>query len=194
MNWNEFCKSPLYKSLPPGQLYRNDERCLLECARGRVAEIGCLMGRSAAIMSLHADTVTTIDIFDNYDLIQDEAQRAHYKEISSMFPHNCVSVSQALSVYKNITVLEGTSELLASLGEFDFIFLDGDHSYEGVKKDYQNAMKVLAPNGQIAFHDSNVHEPGMGVWQLMDELKKERDLVVTPYWDGGVITLLKVRE
>jgi len=72
--------------------------------------------------------------------------------------------------------------------------LDGDHSYEGVKKDYQNAMKVLSPNGQIAFHDSNVQEPGMGVYLLMAELKKERDLVVTPYWDGGVITLLRRRQ
>jgi predicted O-methyltransferase YrrM len=194
MNWREYCKSPAYKALPPGQLYKNDERCLLETARGRVAEVGCLMGRSAAIMSVHADTVTTIDIFDNYDLIQDDAQRAHYKELTSMFPHTHTSVSQSLSAYKNITVMEGTSDLLLSLGELDFIFLDGDHSYEGVKRDYLNAMKVLSPTGTIAFHDSNVQEPGMGVYLLMAELKKERDLVVTPYWDGGVVTLLRRRQ
>ncbi len=37
--------------------------------------------------------------------------------------------------------------------QFDFIFIDGDHSYEGVKRDFDLYKKLLSPRGFIAFHD-----------------------------------------
>ena len=39
--------------------------------------------------------------------------------------------------------------------EVDFIFIDGDHSYEGVKKDYEMYKHLLKDGGYIAFHDIN---------------------------------------
>ena len=38
-------------------------------------------------------------------------------------------------------------------GELDFLFIDGDHSYEGVKKDYEDYNKYVKPGGWIGFHD-----------------------------------------
>lgn len=35
----------------------------------------------------------------------------------------------------------------------DFLFIDGDHSYEGVKSDFQDYRRLMAPNGVIALHD-----------------------------------------
>jgi predicted O-methyltransferase YrrM len=37
--------------------------------------------------------------------------------------------------------------------QFDFIFIDGDHSYDGVKKDFEMYKNLLSPRGVIAFHD-----------------------------------------
>ncbi len=37
--------------------------------------------------------------------------------------------------------------------KFDFIFIDGDHSYEGVKKDFEMYKNLLSPRGVIGFHD-----------------------------------------
>jgi hypothetical protein len=37
--------------------------------------------------------------------------------------------------------------------KMDFIFVDGDHSYEGVKNDTEKAFKMLAPGGAILWHD-----------------------------------------
>lgn len=37
--------------------------------------------------------------------------------------------------------------------KMDFIFVDGDHSYEGVKNDTEKAFKMLAPGGVILWHD-----------------------------------------
>jgi len=36
---------------------------------------------------------------------------------------------------------------------YDFIFIDGDHSYEGVKSDYEIYSRVLSPFGILALHD-----------------------------------------
>jgi cephalosporin hydroxylase len=37
--------------------------------------------------------------------------------------------------------------------KLDFLFIDGDHSYEGVKADYRNYREFVKPGGFIAFHD-----------------------------------------
>jgi hypothetical protein len=44
--------------------------------------------------------------------------------------------------------------MIKSLGvKFDFIFIDGDHSYEGVRNDYEKFKQFLASDGFMAFHD-----------------------------------------
>jgi predicted O-methyltransferase YrrM len=35
----------------------------------------------------------------------------------------------------------------------DFMFIDGDHTYEGVKKDFESYSRLMSENGIVAFHD-----------------------------------------
>jgi hypothetical protein len=35
------------------------------------------------------------------------------------------------------------------------LFIDGDHSYEGVKKDFELYSKILSDNGLIIIHDTD---------------------------------------
>ena len=35
----------------------------------------------------------------------------------------------------------------------DFLFIDGDHTYEGVKQDYEMYKHLVKPGGWIGFHD-----------------------------------------
>ena len=37
--------------------------------------------------------------------------------------------------------------------KFDLIFIDGLHEYHQVRRDFENAHKVLKPNGYILLHD-----------------------------------------
>lgn len=39
----------------------------------------------------------------------------------------------------------------------DFLFIDGDHSYEGVKADFETYSSIVRPDGLIAFHDISHH-------------------------------------
>ena len=43
--------------------------------------------------------------------------------------------------------------------KLDFLFIDGDHTYEGVKADFENYSKLVGPGGIIAFHDIVPHPP-----------------------------------
>jgi precorrin-6B methylase 2 len=59
--------------------------------------------------------------------------------------------------------------------KFDIIFIDGDHSYEGVKLDYENCLPILNDEGYIVLHDINsIACPG--VVQLWNEVKNENCL------------------
>lgn len=56
----------------------------------------------------------------------------------------------------------------------DFFFIDGGHSYECVKADTENALKVLSPNGVILWDDYTWFMPG--VQDYLSELRKSLPL------------------
>jgi predicted O-methyltransferase YrrM len=38
------------------------------------------------------------------------------------------------------------------------VFVDGGHSYEQARRDYDNAVRILAPGGVVALHDTRPGE------------------------------------
>lgn len=47
-------------------------------------------------------------------------------------------------------------EILASAArQIDFLFIDGDHTYAGVRGDFELYAPMLAPDAVVAFHDIN---------------------------------------
>ncbi len=60
-------------------------------------------------------------------------------------------------------------------GLIDFCFIDGGHSYECVKSDTENVLRILAPTGIILWHDFTPNCPG--VYQYLSELSTTRSLV-----------------
>jgi len=54
----------------------------------------------------------------------------------------------------------------------DFVFIDGDHTYEGVKRDFEMYSPLLRSGGLLAFHDIVVHpaESGCEVSKLWEEI------------------------
>ncbi len=39
-------------------------------------------------------------------------------------------------------------------GKLEFVFIDGDHSYDGLKADWEGWAGLVAPGGVVALHDS----------------------------------------
>lgn len=74
--------------------------------------------------------------------------------------------------------------------KIDFLFLDGDHSYEGVKKDFELYQDFLADDAIIAFDD--IDHPDYGVSRFWDEMKEEyatEELTEGTSVGTGVVTL-----
>ena len=79
--------------------------------------------------------------------------------------------------------------------KLDFLFIDGDHTYEGVKKDFEMYSPLVRKGGLIAFHDIAIHttESGCNVHQFWEEIKcsyKYEELIkdVNQKWAGiGVL-------
>jgi SAM-dependent methyltransferase len=63
-----------------------------------------------------------------------------------------------------IRVIRGDSHSMKTLEKvsnkkYDLLFIDGDHSYDGVKRDYEMYSRLVRPGGLIAFHD--IYSPGV---------------------------------
>lgn len=66
----------------------------------------------------------------------------------------------------------------------ELVFVDGDHSYEGARADYERWRELVAPGGHLLFHDAvdtggygNVY---LGVARVVEEIERDRALERQP--------------
>ena len=64
----------------------------------------------------------------------------------------------------------------------DFLFIDGDHSYKGAKRDYELYSPLVRRGGVIAFHDIAKHPEAMDchvdrLWNEVKQGKKFKELI-----------------
>ncbi|HKP03525.1 MAG TPA: class I SAM-dependent methyltransferase [Chthoniobacterales bacterium] len=76
-----------------------------------------------------------------------------------------------------------------ALGEFadgsiDLLHIDGTHTYNDVKTDFESWLPKLSPHGVILFHDVVVRDGGFGVWKVWEEIVGERNSFLFEFGHG----------
>jgi len=90
---------------------------------------------------------------------------------------------------------DALAEVLGS-EPIDVLFIDGDHTYDGVRIDYELYSPLVRPGGIVAFHDICVH-PGradVGVYLLWQQLDGQKTEIVTAPATWGGFGLLQLPE
>ena len=54
----------------------------------------------------------------------------------------------------------------------DFLHIDADHHYEGVKEDWELYRNLVPPSGIITLHDTMNYREPCGVYRLVDEIRE----------------------
>lgn len=125
----------------------------------QILEIGRCYGGSAFLFAVagdHHSMITSIDIAPQNDqLLQIALQRS--------------------GLAHKVQLLVGDSGQAATMMDFyDLIFVDGDHSYNGVRQDYEHWRKAVKPGGYLAFHNAAYGRPytttAPGVYRFTQEI------------------------
>lgn len=126
-----------------------------------ILEIGCYDGGSTWYLSHFAKNMITIDNHNPCRFDIDEMKKNHF------------------GTYDYIGGDSHDPKMNEHFGKFDwdFVFIDGDHSYEGVKADFYNILPYLKKNTRVAFHDIVIsdfhHTHGCYVGEFWEDLKEE---------------------
>jgi len=84
-------------------------------------------------------------------------------------------------------------EEASKFGPFDCVFIDGNHTYEYVKKDLENYSPLVRKGGIVALHDANFQGDQYGTPQVIKEKEQDYSWEYISYSDEvGIAYFIKV--
>ena len=134
-------------------------------ANPQVLEIGTFKGWSAITMAQAREDVKIITI-DNYEGIPTENLCATVNEVNKNILGSGCS-KQIL--HFQVSSHDYDNKLKR---KFDLLFIDGDHTFDGVKHDFEKFLPFVKDKGIILFHDSHQEE---GVTRFCNTLNYTKD-------------------
>ncbi len=164
----------------PGHLEENEARFLgllaaYVPARGTIVEIGSFKGRSTVMLAKVAShyglgPVVAIDPHNSPILLdhQVNAEASSYQDFLDSIRGAGVSNHVEAHRARSADVSSSWNRPIRLL------WIDGDHSYEGAKKDLDGFFPHLAPLGVVAFHDALNAFPGPIRVFVEDVLRSDR--------------------
>jgi predicted O-methyltransferase YrrM len=138
-------------------------------------EIGSFVGESTVMFAKSFKEVIAIDPFlEGYD---DQDPTSHLFDFKNVHQ----TYLERTGDHQNIRTIVSTSDnALADLkgNLYDFVYIDGLHTYDGVKTDIQNYLPLVKSGGVIGGHDYTNKIPHLvGVYNAVNEMFGKPDKV-----------------
>ena len=132
----------------------------------RIIEIGSYVGESTTIFAEHFKEVVSVDPYMNdYDLNDAACHHASFDKVYEQFIRNTLSVP-------NIKSIKETSQNAFSIlkeQEWDMVYIDGLHTYEGVSYDISHYKTIIKSGGFVCGHDYGWGDVRHAIGQLLDD-------------------------
>tara|TARA_R110000803_G_scaffold27700_1_gene64585 strand:+ start:845 stop:1366 length:522 start_codon:yes stop_codon:yes gene_type:complete len=123
---------------------------IVEASSKKVAEIGVEYGGFTS--SYYNDDID-IHLIDMWET---EGNDYYFSERKGQVERGYQKILQLYGDKNNVTIVKSKSDKASELYDdeyFDYIYIDADHSYEGVKKDIQLWYPKVKKGGIMAGHD-----------------------------------------
>jgi hypothetical protein len=154
-----------------GWLFESEAKCLYDYAQKAInqsvkssslVEIGSYMGRSTRVIALACKNNKKCKV-----LSIDPHFKSKKIDTKKTLIKNLNRLKLAPYVDIHVTTSDKAAQDYSSL-HINFLFVDGDHRYQQVKKDVENWGAKLKPNGYLLLHDTiNIDGPRRVVLKML---------------------------
>jgi len=144
---------------------------------GRIVELGTHLGCSLFSFSQAVKDGCLKTKVDGIDTWQGDKHSGKYGEL---ILSRVNEIKKTYYPKTDITFIRTTfdkASLKYKRNSIDILHIDGLHTYNAVKHDYQNWYEKVKDVGIILFHDIAVKKWGFGIYKLWEEIKKEHPTI-----------------
>jgi MMP 1-O-methyltransferase len=166
----------------PGWLTRSEGKLLFNLAkscagRGVIVEIGSWKGKSTIWLAKGSQAGQNVKVYaiDPHSATEEHRRQGNLSTFQE-FQQNISRAGVAGLVFPIVTTSEAAAASFNT--PIEMIFIDGDHDYEAVKRDFELWYPKVVDGGVMAFHDTTV-------WQGPKKLVAERMYKSRHFCDGS---------
>lgn len=110
-------------------------------------EIGSYLGASSCFLAsgikYKSSVLHCVDTWENHAMSEGRKNTFHD------FKRNTLKLRDKISIHRGIS-----TDVAQNFNQkIDLCFFDGDHSYEGIKSDWESWKRHLTPGATVVFHD-----------------------------------------
>lgn len=162
----------------------------------RIFEIGTYLGVTSDFFLTLLPECEVVSIAYTKPKEETPGQRYNNSELSSEQIGSEISGTSRIrfrQLYGDSHKLKSRS-LTSEYGQFDLVFIDGDHSAQGVRMDTELAKEIISQSGVICWHDANPKPKYMAVRQFLEEELSLQAIATKDEYIGGIAAWSKTIE